>query len=111
MVRFGGNQFNSFSVPLVFEDRYFIMEPGNPPELTVFLDVDGAPVFDSQVIGTGRENDVENGGGRRGIDCLEMDEIDYHFIAIGILRACVVIRVQHPRSLVLASAHDVRFAC
>lgn len=31
MARFGGNEFTGFSVPLVFEGRYFVMEPGNPP--------------------------------------------------------------------------------
>lgn len=46
MVRFGGNEFSSFSVPLVFEDRYFVLEPGDPPLLTVFIERNGEPVFE-----------------------------------------------------------------
>ena len=46
MAKFGGNEFIGFSVPLVFEGRYFIMEPGNPPIITVVLEVEGKPVFE-----------------------------------------------------------------
>lgn len=46
MARFGGNEFTGFSVPLVFEGRYFVMEPGNPPAISVFLEIDGAAVFE-----------------------------------------------------------------
>lgn len=46
MARFGGNEFTAFSVPLVFEGRYFVMEPGNPPKITVFSERNGSPVFE-----------------------------------------------------------------
>jgi hypothetical protein len=46
MARFGGNEFTSFSVPFVFEGRYFIMEPGDPPKITVVVEVNGEPVFE-----------------------------------------------------------------
>jgi hypothetical protein len=46
LAKFGGNEFTAFSVPLVFEGRYFILEPGNSPMLTVFLERDGQPVFE-----------------------------------------------------------------
>jgi hypothetical protein len=46
MVRFGGNVFTGFSVPLVFEGRYFVMEPGNPPNITVFSERNGLPIFE-----------------------------------------------------------------
>jgi len=46
MTRFGGNEFTGFSVPIVFEGRYFIMEPGNPPLLTVVYEKDGEPFFE-----------------------------------------------------------------
>lgn len=46
MARFGGNEFTGFSVPLVFEGRYFIMEPGDPPKLTVVYEKDGEPIFE-----------------------------------------------------------------
>jgi hypothetical protein len=46
MAQFGGNEFTTFSVPLVFEGRYFVLEPGNPPLLTVFSEKDGKPVFE-----------------------------------------------------------------
>jgi hypothetical protein len=46
MAKFGGNEFIGFSVPLVFEGRYFIMEPGNPPYITVVLEIKGKPVFE-----------------------------------------------------------------
>jgi hypothetical protein len=46
MARFGGNEFTGFSIPLVFEGRYFIMEPGNPPLLTVIYEKDGEPLFE-----------------------------------------------------------------
>lgn len=46
MVKFGGNEFSDFSVPLVFEGRYFIIEPGNPPNITVLLEINGNPIFE-----------------------------------------------------------------
>jgi hypothetical protein len=46
MAKFGGNEFIDFSVPLIFEGRYFIMEPGNPPKITVVLEIKGQPVFE-----------------------------------------------------------------
>ncbi len=46
MAKFGGNEFTDFSVPLVFEGRYFIMEPGNPPTITVVLEVEGQPIIE-----------------------------------------------------------------
>lgn len=46
MARFGGNEFVGFSVPLVFDGRYFVMEPGLPPIISVFIEHDGVPVFE-----------------------------------------------------------------
>ncbi len=46
MTRFGGNEFTDFSVPLVFEGRYFVLEPGDPPRMTVLLERDQQPVFE-----------------------------------------------------------------
>ncbi len=46
MARFGGNEFTGFSVPLVFEGRYFIMEPGDPPRITVLIVSEGKPAFE-----------------------------------------------------------------
>lgn len=46
MARFGGNEFVGFSVPLVFEGRYFLVEPGDPPMVTVFREHNGEPVFE-----------------------------------------------------------------
>ena len=46
MAHFGGNEFDSFSVPLVYEGRYFVLEPGDPPLLSVFTERDGALVFE-----------------------------------------------------------------
>src|SRR4051794_25229971 len=47
MVTFGGNHFEGdFSVPLAFEGRYFIVEPGDPPLVTVVREVNGAPAFE-----------------------------------------------------------------
>ena len=47
MVRFGGNTLSDFSVPLVFEGRYFIIEPGTPnPLVTVVVEHDREPVFE-----------------------------------------------------------------
>jgi hypothetical protein len=46
MARFGGNEFTRFSVPLVFRGRYFVLEPGQPPLLTVFVEHDGTPEFE-----------------------------------------------------------------
>lgn len=46
MARFGGNEFTSFSVPIVYEGRYFIMEPSEPPQITVIYEKDGEPIFE-----------------------------------------------------------------
>ncbi len=46
MARFGGNEFTTFSVPLAFEGRYFILESGDPPRVSVVRDDEGAPVFE-----------------------------------------------------------------
>jgi hypothetical protein len=45
LAKFGGNEFKA-SLCLVFDGRYFVLEPGNPPMLTVFLERDGQPVFE-----------------------------------------------------------------
>jgi len=45
-IQFGGNYFTDFSVPLVYRGRYFILEPGEPPLITVFLEKDGQIVFE-----------------------------------------------------------------
>jgi hypothetical protein len=55
MVRFGGSEFINCSVPLVFEGRIFILEPGNPPMVTVVRDHGGKPVFEIK-----RNEPVEN---------------------------------------------------
>src|SRR4030095_7935406 len=44
MAQFGGNEFTGFSVPVVFDGRYFIVEPGDPPLVSVFIERDGEPV-------------------------------------------------------------------
>ncbi len=44
MARFGGNEFSSFSVPLVFDGRYFVLEPGNPALLSVFIEREGKAI-------------------------------------------------------------------
>lgn len=46
VAQFGGYEFTGFSVPLVFEERYFIMEPGNPPLITVVMEIEEEPVFE-----------------------------------------------------------------
>jgi hypothetical protein len=46
MARFGGNEFSSFSVPLVFDGRYFVLELGNPALLSVFIEREGEAVFE-----------------------------------------------------------------
>ena len=46
MARFGGNEFSSFSVPLVFDGRYFVLEPGDPALLSVFIEREGEAVFE-----------------------------------------------------------------
>jgi hypothetical protein len=38
MVRFGGNDFDSFAVPLAFGGRYFIVEAGDPPLVSVVVE-------------------------------------------------------------------------
>jgi len=46
LARFGGNEFTGFSVPLVFEGRYFVLEPGSPSLVTVLVERTGQPVFE-----------------------------------------------------------------
>lgn len=46
MARFGGNEFTGFSVPLVFAKRYFILEPNDPPILSIFVEIEGKPIFE-----------------------------------------------------------------
>lgn len=46
MTKFGGNTFINCSVPLAFKGRYFILEPGNPPSLSVVLEYKGKPIFE-----------------------------------------------------------------
>ena len=46
MAHLAGFDFTDFSLPLVFEERYFIMEAGNPPLITVVMEIEGQPVFD-----------------------------------------------------------------
>ena len=36
----------NFSVPLAFEGRYFILEPSDPPRVSVVRELDGDPVFE-----------------------------------------------------------------
>ena len=57
MAKFGGNEFSSFSVPLVFEGRYFVLEPGNPSLLSVFLVRNGQPVVEV-LKNEGKENPI-----------------------------------------------------
>jgi len=46
MTTLGSNRFEC-PVPLVFNNRYFLLEPGTPtPLLSVVLEHDGAPVFE-----------------------------------------------------------------
>ena len=45
--KFGGSNFTNCSLPLVFEDRYFMVEPGTPiPFLSVIIEIDGQPRFE-----------------------------------------------------------------
>lgn len=47
MFRFGGSEFINCSVPLAFEGRYFIVEPGdNDAIVSVVLEYQGQPVFE-----------------------------------------------------------------
>ena len=46
MAKLGGSELSSFSVPLVFERRYFVFESGDPSLLSVFLIEDGKPVIE-----------------------------------------------------------------
>lgn len=46
MTKFGGNEFSSFSVPLVFDGRYFVLESGESALLSVFTEQDGEAVFE-----------------------------------------------------------------
>ena len=46
MARLDETGFNQYSVPLVFKDRYFILEPGDPPLLTVVSEKDGETFFE-----------------------------------------------------------------
>jgi hypothetical protein len=47
-ISFGGSTFIGCSVPLAFESRYFILEPGtkDEPLVSVIRDDDGEPVFE-----------------------------------------------------------------
>ena len=46
MVKFGGSSFFKCSVPLAFNGRYFILEPGKPPLFSVILEYKGNPLFE-----------------------------------------------------------------
>ena len=47
MIKFGGNKFNNFSVPLAFEGRYFILEISNEDaQISVVLEHEGKAVFE-----------------------------------------------------------------
>jgi hypothetical protein len=46
MVRFGGNEFTAFAVPLVFGGRFFIVEAGDPPLVSVVVERDGQLRFE-----------------------------------------------------------------
>ena len=46
MTKFVGNAFPDFSVPLAFKGRYFILEPGNPPSLSVVLEHNDKLIFE-----------------------------------------------------------------
>ena len=46
MVRFGGNEFTAFGVPLVFGGRYFIVEAGDPPLVSVVVEQGGKLRFE-----------------------------------------------------------------
>ena len=46
MSRFGGNEFLNYSIPVVFEGRYFILEPGDISTISVVVEKDGKPVFE-----------------------------------------------------------------
>ncbi len=46
MVRFGGSEFINCSVPLAFEGRYFIVESGDPPLISVMREYNNQPVFE-----------------------------------------------------------------
>jgi hypothetical protein len=46
MVRFGGSEFVNCSVPLAFEGRYFILEPADPPLVSVVCEHNGKPIFE-----------------------------------------------------------------
>jgi hypothetical protein len=78
MAQFGGNEFTTFSVPLVFEGRYFVLEPGNPPLLTVFSEKDGKPVF--EVL---KNQPVENALARVGQVRALLDNLDGDAFGIG----------------------------
>ena len=46
MARFGGSEFIGFSVPLVFEGRYFLLEPSTEALVSVFTEKNGQAVFE-----------------------------------------------------------------
>jgi len=46
MARFGGIEFTTFSVPLAFEGHYFILEPSDPPRVSVVREYKGSLVFE-----------------------------------------------------------------
>ncbi len=43
---FGGYRFTDFSLPLVFDGRYFVVERGDPSLVTVFRSENGEPNFE-----------------------------------------------------------------
>ena len=46
VVLFGGSEFTSFSVPLVFGGRFFVVEPGTPPLVSVVTEHEGEVRFE-----------------------------------------------------------------
>jgi hypothetical protein len=46
MARFVRNELTTFSVPLAFEGRYFILEHCTPPRVSVVREHEGFPVFE-----------------------------------------------------------------
>ena len=46
MAKLSHSELSSFSVPLVFEQRYFVFESGDPSLLSVFLVLEGKPVIE-----------------------------------------------------------------
>ena len=46
MLKIGNNVFENCLIPLVIEDRYFVMENSNNPLISVFFLKDGKPIFE-----------------------------------------------------------------